>query len=414
MSNSLRVIIVGGGAGGLCLAQGLKKAGVEVAVYERDAAPESRQAGYRLSISPSGAAALNACLPVDLYERFTRESGRPARRVTFVDHHLNTLLAFDLKEVDRASPGAERPIARMALRRILLAGLEEIVHFGKRLVACEETADGSAIAHFADGTSASGDLVVGADGANSPTRACLLPGVGREDLGIVAFGGKIPLDTAQRAAFPPPVFLGPTLAIGPRGRFMFASALEYDDLSDASPREEYAMWGASAPRSQFLLPADPAALDDRALRAIALAIVADWHPRLRALVEASDPASLTAFSVRAAAPLKPWPTRRITLLGDAAHNMPPYRGVGANVALWDAALLTEALARVDEGRAPLKAAVGEYERRMIANGFAAVRRSVAAARRFHAESWIGHALAKTTFRAIALAAPLREAALGGR
>ena len=413
MSSNLKIIVIGGGAGGLCLAQGLKKAGIGVEVYERDAAPTSRMAGYRLSISPSGAQALRACLPADLYAQFALESGRPIRRVSFVDHHLKTLLAFDLRDIDRASPTAERPIARAALRRLLLAGLGEIVHFGKRLVSCETTSDQRAVAHFDDGTSVGADLIVGADGANSRTRAALLPGHARNDLGILAFGGKIPLGNVSRDLIPAPVLLGPTLAMGPRGRFMFASALEYEDLVNQAPREEYAMWGVSAPRAQLGI-ADPTSLDPPALRAAARAIVADWDPSLRGLVEAADLGSLTTFPIRAAVEVKPWPTQRITLLGDALHNMPPYRGVGANVALWDAALLTDTLARVSQRRAPLLAALGDYERAIVANGFPAVRRSVAAARRFHSESAIGYFVAKTIFRAIGFAAPLREAALGGR
>ena len=74
MSSKLKIVVIGAGVGGLALAQGLKKAGLQVAVFERDVEPESRQAGYRLSISPSGAAALRDCLPGDLYERFTRRA----------------------------------------------------------------------------------------------------------------------------------------------------------------------------------------------------------------------------------------------------------------------------------------------------------------------------------------------------
>src|SRR5690242_3064929 len=59
----LHVLIIGGGIGGLCLAQGLNKAGVSVAVYERDRALDARLQGYRLNIEPAGSLALHACLP---------------------------------------------------------------------------------------------------------------------------------------------------------------------------------------------------------------------------------------------------------------------------------------------------------------------------------------------------------------
>src|SRR5215468_5080190 len=60
------VVIIGGGIGGLALAQGLKKAGVSVAVYERDRAVASRLQGYRVHINPAGGRALHACLPPHL------------------------------------------------------------------------------------------------------------------------------------------------------------------------------------------------------------------------------------------------------------------------------------------------------------------------------------------------------------
>jgi len=64
------VAVVGGGIGGLCLAQGLKKAGINVAVYERDRTRVDRLQGYRVHISPRGTSALHNCLPPELYKAF--------------------------------------------------------------------------------------------------------------------------------------------------------------------------------------------------------------------------------------------------------------------------------------------------------------------------------------------------------
>jgi NAD(P)-binding Rossmann-like domain len=72
----LHVLIVGGGVGGLCLAQGLRRAGVSVAVYERDRSPGSRLEGFRLHINPAGARALRACLPPALWGTFIASAGR--------------------------------------------------------------------------------------------------------------------------------------------------------------------------------------------------------------------------------------------------------------------------------------------------------------------------------------------------
>ena len=63
----LKVLIIGAGTGGLCLAQGLKSEKISVQVFERDPVAFDRQAGYRLSINPTGNRALNDCLPDSLF-----------------------------------------------------------------------------------------------------------------------------------------------------------------------------------------------------------------------------------------------------------------------------------------------------------------------------------------------------------
>ena len=71
-----KAMIIGAGAGGLCLAQGLKTVGVAVELFERDATPSDRPQGYRLSIRGAGGAALKACLPAALFKKLV--DGRPA------------------------------------------------------------------------------------------------------------------------------------------------------------------------------------------------------------------------------------------------------------------------------------------------------------------------------------------------
>ena len=80
----LHVIIIGGGIGGLTLAQGLKRSGVGVAVYERDRTPSARLQGYRVHISPGGSRALHECLPPHLCDAFDRTCGKPGRAIHFV------------------------------------------------------------------------------------------------------------------------------------------------------------------------------------------------------------------------------------------------------------------------------------------------------------------------------------------
>src|SRR6266581_7521445 len=96
-SNGTHVIVIGGGIGGLCLAQGLRKAGVSVAVYERDRAPDARLQGYRLSIEPPGSAALHECLPEDLWHLLVALSGDQGERMGVFDQRLRELMREDPK-----------------------------------------------------------------------------------------------------------------------------------------------------------------------------------------------------------------------------------------------------------------------------------------------------------------------------
>jgi len=418
MSKPLKVMIIGAGTGGLCLAHGLSKDGIAVDVFERDDSPADRQPGYRLSISATGSAALRSCLPDAQYRRLVVQSADPSSRVTFLDHQLNELLHIDLPHVDREAEDAERPVSRAALRRILLQGLDHIVRFGRKFESFADGPGGTVIAHFADGSAAEGNLLVGADGANSHVRAQLLPHAQRIDTGIAAIAGRIPLNDANRAAIPTPILRGPTPIIGPAGSFLFASAVQYRSRPamvdiPADERNEYAMWGFSARRTRFARTnLEELGPDD--LKHVVLAMMQGWDGGLRHLIEAADPATISAFAVKTSVPVLAWPTRNVTLLGDALHNMTPFRGIGANVALRDAAALRRALAAVAGGEQELLLALAAYEHDMIDYGFAAVRSSLADMERFHSEGALARLMTKAVFRAVNLVTPLRTMFLRGR
>jgi 2-polyprenyl-6-methoxyphenol hydroxylase-like FAD-dependent oxidoreductase len=415
MNNNLEVLIIGAGTGGLCLAHGLLASGLKVRVFERDRTPTDRLQGYRLHISATGNRALQACLPPENFERFVRASAITNTAVTFLDSKLNRLLQIDIPPVDQTAPESERPISRISLRKILLEGLEDVVVFDKTFIGYESTSEGRVSIRFKDGSIAIGDIVVGADGAGSYVRGQLLPNARRLDTGIVALSGKFPLDAAARRDTPAAVFKGPTLVMGRGGCFLFASALEYSpDALRTYDRDEYVMWGFSARRDLLAPHLDVARLPGEHVKALALTHMQDWHPALRRLVERADHTTITSFEAKSAEPIAPWNTGAVTLLGDAVHNMTPFRGMGANMALRDAAALREALVSIAQGREGRTAALAAYEREMIEQGFAAVNASLAEMRRLHARTLASQFLSRLVYRTVDTVKPLQKLFRGKR
>jgi 2-polyprenyl-6-methoxyphenol hydroxylase-like FAD-dependent oxidoreductase len=403
------VIVVGAGTGGLCLAHGLRAAGIEVRVFERDRTPVDRLQGYRLTISATGNRALQSCLPKANFDRFVAASAKPNTGVSFLDHRLHRLLSIPIPHADPAAPESVRPVSRITLRQILLDGLTGVVSFDKTFLSFEDAPDGRITVHFADGSTASADVLIGADGAGSRMRTQLLPQAQRIDTGIVAISGRFTLDEAARRETPQVVFQGPTLFMGPPGRFMFASAVEYPE-GKTSPydRDEYVMWGFSARRTRLVLPGSIESLSSEAARVLVLGQMKNWHPSLRRLVERADAPTMTCFAVKSAQEVGPWLTRNVTLLGDALHNMTPFRGMGANTALRGAAALRRALVAVSKGEQELIPSLAAYERDMIDHGFAAVRASLTNMRRLHAESALSRFATKAMFRVANTLPPLQR------
>jgi salicylate hydroxylase len=399
-SSPFQVMIIGGGLGGLCLAQGLKKAGISVAVYERDRAPNDRLQGYRIHIDPQGNRALAACLPADLFQHYLATSGSGGSGFRISTHQLKELVFFrtPASSTENELARLDRSVSRITLRQVLLTGLEEIVHFNKIFTHYEQTADGKVTAFFADGTYASGDVLVAADGSRSRVRKQFLPQSEPVPTGVVAIMGKLALTAEVRRLLIPGQLDTATSILGSKGHAMFvalhdlgnrpmAGAREIGSADDApvqahpgllfDNRSDYLFWAFIARKGKYHTPLDPQQ-DGMALQQIALKMIEGWHPRVRQLVHASDPSTIICKPLYTSLPIRHWTTQRITLLGDAIHSMPPTRGIGGNTALRDAQLLCEQLMAAARGERSLLQAIHGYEVEMIKYGFAAVRGSMQA------------------------------------
>jgi 2-polyprenyl-6-methoxyphenol hydroxylase-like FAD-dependent oxidoreductase len=352
----VHVLIIGGGTGGMCLAQGLTRAGVSVAVYERDRTRSDGLHGYRVGINPTGNRALQQCLPPQLFATLIATCARSPRYFNVLTEKLRFTAMVPLRE--SSDPvDSERSVSRMTLRQVLFTGMEDVVAFGKVFTHYQQHDDGTVTAHFADGSTATGDVLVAADGANSSVRRQYLPHAQVEDTGIIAIGGKVPITAETKPLLPETCFHGLSPVFAPRGRFGIWHVMEFGwDLdgrvkssiggNDAElisrwpgllfdNTRDYINWGFWASTDKY--PSEVMDLRRDDLIRLVLDMTPDWHPSMRRLFALSDPGSCFPITIRTSVPIPPWPASTVTLLGDAIHTMTPGQGVGANTALRDAA-----------------------------------------------------------------------------
>jgi 2-polyprenyl-6-methoxyphenol hydroxylase-like FAD-dependent oxidoreductase len=269
-------------------------------------------------------------------------------------------------------------------------------------------------------------VLVGADGGNSRVRQQFLPHAQRIDTGVVGIAAKAMLTEDNRRRLPPRVLDGTGLVMAPGRRSMFIGLHEFAADAPALPaagdagRElaagaalsdnttSYVFWAFSGRRTDLERGTPLEQLAPPDLQRLVLDRIRNWHPDYSVLVCASDPATFYVGSIKTSLPVASWPSRRITLIGDAIHSMTPYRGIGANIALRDAALLCNKLAAAANAEGSIEAAIHDYERQMRDYGFAAVRMSLRALEQAVGDKGIGFRLAKLFFRTANAAPPLKR------
>ncbi|ATY64066.1 FAD-dependent monooxygenase [Cordyceps militaris] len=440
---TLRVLIIGAGTGGLALAHALvnSHADVSVTVFERDRTRRDGLQGYRVGISPEGARSLAACVTPALFTLFQRTAAAAPDCFNMVTEQLRELLSIDgFARASTDGVAAEYSVSRMTLRQLLLTGLEDRVRFDcrfTRYVRSSDDEDGTVTAHFADGSVAVGDVLVGAEGTNSPTRRQYLPHAVLKSSGLCGLGTKAPLTEETRALLTPRMLRGVTMVQAPRGDSTVLHVMEFPWDAEHAPAptpgsvggtdaallaawpgaqfdntRDYILLGFGAHRDQ--LPADVLALDGDALHALLLRRTAAWHPHLRRLFALADPRTCFALDIRTTERLPPWPSSNVALLGDAIHTMTPGLGVGANTALLDARILGEQLARAARGEVDVVEAVAAYEKEMHGYAWDRVEQSL---ERFNKDDaiykpgitgWLAMMAMRTGLRLVNAVPPLKK------
>ncbi|RUS19675.1 FAD dependent oxidoreductase [Endogone sp. FLAS-F59071] len=384
-----KVIIIGGGMSGLCLAQGLKMANINFELFERDKSKVDRLQGYRITLRKEGVSALKECLPPKLFSNvLTKDQyqGPEKPAMMFLTEQMSEMVRFAVSEDEE-----QNPISRIILRKILLEGLDDYVRFDKRFLRYELSDDGKTVtAFFHDGTSASGNLLVAADGANSVVRSQMLPHAKRIETGVLAVASKLAISPETKDLVPEILRLGPALVMGPTGQTMFlATYYPPRDLVAAFSAEDtipYAMWSVFMKAHKW--PFNLAQMNaEQQLEEVKLQ-VKTWHPMLRDLVAHANLESVACINIKTSVRVEPWESGRVTFVGDSIHSMTPYRGTGGNQALRDAANLCAVLIKVaGSNDKDLIAAIHDYEAEMLSRGFKSVDTSLSTLKLGHLEGW---------------------------
>jgi 2-polyprenyl-6-methoxyphenol hydroxylase-like FAD-dependent oxidoreductase len=369
MSGGARILIAGAGVGGLALAHALRRGGLDVAVYERDPTPRTRNQGYRIHIDANGNAALRTCLPLEVLDLVRRTSGVNGDLVAGYTRGFERVMVQNFPGI---SSDEITNVDRDTFRRSLLTGLGESVRFGRTVAGFQITDSGRVRVEFAESGSEEGDLLVGADGAGSAVRRQLLPDATVRDLGVRCIYGRMTITDTTDALIPDDFNRGFCWVADENGYGAGFATVRFRSGSEGAP--DYLMITLVA-SSERLGVADEELfrLPSKDLWQIVVGATTEWHPTVRDLVAYADVDTFFPITIRASEPVDAWQSGPVTLLGDAIHTMPPTGGVGANTALRDAATLSSELL---SGGRPLIDAIAAYERVMLPRGFDTVEHSL--------------------------------------
>ncbi|MGM0588588.1 MAG: FAD-dependent monooxygenase [Bacteroidota bacterium] len=304
----MKALIIGGGIGGLTTGIALEQIGVETEIYEAS-----------LSIQPVGAGIWMAPNAMQVFDRLgfadqVMAQGMPLDRIEITDQYLETIQRMDQLRIKQEFGFTVTSIARHRLLDVLLNSYPGTVHLDKRLESYDQEAD-EVYAHFADGSSAHGDLLIGADGIHSTVRDQLTEDSATRYSGQTCWRGIAEISLSDQLAQSCIEAWGHAYRLG---------------FSVISEREVY--WFAVAKATQGEQGKDKSELTT---------MFNDYAAPIPEIIAATPATSIIRNDISDLKPISTWHKNRVCMIGDAAHAATPNLGQGGAQAVEDAWVLSQ-------------------------------------------------------------------------
>jgi salicylate hydroxylase len=358
-----KILIAGAGIGGLTAACCLMRKGFDVEIHEQ--APFLSEIGAGIQISAN---AMHVLRYLGLSDAIAQVGVGPKAYVFRLHDTGEIIQTFPLSAEHERQHGAPYvQLHRADLHDLLLAKAREfnsdVVHLDHKVVGYEEGPNGVEL-HLANGTTARGDLLIGADGLKSAVRRQIVGDVPPTYTGDAVWRVTVPTDRLPRESRFDQVM---SVFMGPGGHVVCyylrgGALLNFAGTVEAEVSEE--SWTLKFPWEA--LKAD----------------YAGWHPCIQAIIDAADRDACYRWSLHNRPPIRRWSTGRATILGDAAHPTLPYLAQGAAMAIEDAAVLARALSH----SASIEQALSLYQGTRVERTARVVRQSNENQKLFHLRS----------------------------
>jgi len=323
--SSARIAIIGAGLGGLTAALALLRAGWQVRVYEQAAVLGEVGAGITVSAGAGAALASLGLGPALL------AASLPVPDIAFVHYRTGALLAgaFDRNAPPDHGFARARHIHRADLHALLLEAVrgqdKDAIVTGARLIGIEESAT-TITARFADASHATSEALIGADGVRSVARKLCFGDDAPPFAGQIAFRCLIP-----RAAAQPHLGAGNAVVSVGAARIFNRYLIRGGELVNVIGIARTESWA----REGWSTPATIAEF---------AATFEGFHADVRNLIHCAPPDTLIKWGLFARPRAQHWSRGRVLLIGDAAHPMLPFLGLGAATAIEDGIVLARAFA----------------------------------------------------------------------